>query len=322
MDLKIAFFSEMGFVGKIPRTHTNMRVEFAQMCALNAVHYPMLKINEVQDKFDVAILLVGKTSAFRDAIYNLDVVDEARKIATKVLWMQEGPHWIFQDMPIHHQFWHYNVLASVDGLLVENKTDISYFKGILSEDTWITDIPSLMVTDLVEHNLNTPKEDKVIIGGNFCRWYGGFDSFICATDLELPIWAPSMGRKREGEDSIEEINYLPYMEWKDWIDTLATFKYAIHLMPTSGAGTFPMNCSFLGIPCIAYNDLDTQYQLHPDLAVDPGDVKTARKLLNLLKNDLNFYEACSTNTKKLYQKFHSEESFLDNMNKKLKSLFK
>lgn len=320
--MKIIFLSEMGFIGKIPRTHTNMRVEFAQMCALDVVHYPMVKINEVQDKFDIAILLVGKTSGFRDAIYNLDVVAEAKKIATKVLWMQEGPHWIFQDMPIHHQFWHYNVLASVDGLLVENKTDIPYFKGILSEDTWITDIPSLMITDLVGHNLSTPKEDKVLIGGNFCRWYGGFDSFICATDLELPIWAPSMGRKREGEDSIGEINYLPYMEWKDWINTLATFKYAIHLMPTTGAGTFPMNCSYLGIPCIAYNDLDTQHQLHPDLSVEPGDVLTARKLVNMLKNDPDFYNECSSKTAQLYHKYHSEQSFLSSMTYKLNSLFK
>jgi hypothetical protein len=37
--MKIAFFTEMEFQGKIPRNHSNMRVEFAWMCALEADHY-------------------------------------------------------------------------------------------------------------------------------------------------------------------------------------------------------------------------------------------------------------------------------------------
>ena len=37
--MKIVFFTEMGFVGKIPRNHPNMRTEFAWMCSLNADHY-------------------------------------------------------------------------------------------------------------------------------------------------------------------------------------------------------------------------------------------------------------------------------------------
>jgi hypothetical protein len=37
--MKIAFFTEMNFKGKIPRNYDNMRVEFAWMVALNAHHY-------------------------------------------------------------------------------------------------------------------------------------------------------------------------------------------------------------------------------------------------------------------------------------------
>jgi hypothetical protein len=317
---KIAFLSEMGFTGKIPRSHNNMRVEFAQMCALEADHYPMASISQVQGDYDVAILLVGKTPSFRNQIFNIDVVAEAKKFAKKVLWMQEGPNWIFQDMPLPHQFWHYNLLANVDGLLVENKTDISYFKGILSDDTWIEDIPSLMITDYIKGLDEVEKEEKVIIGGNFCRWYGGFDSYICARELNVPIWAPSMGRKIEGEEQIEDINYLQYMNWIEWIKTLSTFKYGIHLMPTAGAGTFNMNCSYLGIPCIAYNELDTQYQLHPELSVNPGDVQTAKKLVKKLRDDKDFYTECSVITKELYSKYHSEKVFKADMNKKLSTL--
>jgi len=318
--MKIAFFSEIRFASKVPRYHKNMRVEFAQMCALEADHYPMLDIINVKEQYDVAILLVGKAAPFREHISNIDVVNEARKFSKKVLWMQEGPHWIFQDMPLEHQFWHYNVLVSADGLLCENKTDIPYFKGIAGEDKWVEDIPSLMITDLIKDVEFQPKEEKVVIGGNFCRWYGGFDSYICARDLDIPIWAPSMGRKIKNEELIEDINYFPYMEWVDWIKTLSSFKYAIHLMPTTGAGTFSMNCAYLGIPCVAYNDLDTQINLHPDLSVNPSDVQSARKLLNKLKNDSIFYKDMSDKCRELYKQHHSEEFFKSDMKQKLNGL--
>jgi len=313
--MEIVFLSEMGFIGKVPRTHRNMRVEFAQMCALNADHYPMLSVKDIKKKYDIAVLLVGKSTNFRDQIFNIDVVNEARKIATKVLWMQEGPHWIFQDMPINHQIWHYNVLIESDGLLCENKTDIPYFRGLVGDQKWISDIPSLMIIDNIKHVEYTDKHDKIIIGGNFCRWYGGFDSYICAQDLKLPIYAPSMGRKIENEELIEDIQHLPYMDWTDWIIELSKFKYAIHLMPTAGAGTFSMNCAYLGIPCIAYDDIDTQKNLHPELSVKQGDVYTARKLLNKLKSDNVYYNEMSKLCRDLYKEHHSEESFKINMNK-------
>ena len=37
--MKIAFLTEMGFQGKIPLDHPNMRTEFAWMNALDATHY-------------------------------------------------------------------------------------------------------------------------------------------------------------------------------------------------------------------------------------------------------------------------------------------
>ena len=37
--MKIAFLTEMGFEGKIPADHLNMRTEFAWMHALDADHH-------------------------------------------------------------------------------------------------------------------------------------------------------------------------------------------------------------------------------------------------------------------------------------------
>ena len=56
--MNIAFFTEMNFTGKIPRDHTNMRTEFAWMCALEADHW---NINDMPDtSYDLGILIKRK----------------------------------------------------------------------------------------------------------------------------------------------------------------------------------------------------------------------------------------------------------------------
>ena len=311
MNKRIVFLSQMGFMGKIPRSHRNMRVEFAQMCSLQADHYPLSAIDQITTKYDIAILLIPKTPPDRDVLYNIDLVNLSKKFADKVLFMQEGPNWIFQDLPVHQQIWHYNLLTGVDGILSENESDISYFKGI-NPNIHIQDIPSLMIEDSILNARLTKKQDKVIIGGNFTRWYGGFDSYVIATEFGLPIFAPSMGRKQPNEEQL--VTHLPYMEWTDWMYTLSEFRYAIHLMPTIAAGTFAMNCGFLGIPCIGYNEADTQRKIHPKLSVDLGDLESARKLAIKLKNDQSFYNECVIDAKKNYREMVSENQFLIKMN--------
>ena len=314
--MKILFLSQMNFNGKIHRDHENMRVEFAQMCALEADHSFIYNVDNITDKYDTVILLIPKTESDRNRLYEFDIVSKAKRVGKKVWFMQEGPAWIFQDMPLHHQFWHYNVLASVDGILTENETDIPYFKGLIpNKPVW--DIPSLMIEDSIKEALNVEKQDKAIIGGNFCRWYGGFDSYIVAQEFKVPLFVPSMGRKIENEEQIEDLPHLPYMNWKEWIYKLAEFKYAVHLMPTIAAGTFAMNCAYLGIPCVGYKEADTQSRLHPQLSVSIGDVENARKLCKRLTEDVDFYNKQSETARQNYELYSSEKEFLKKMDKRL-----
>ena len=306
----------MNFNGKISRNHENMRVEFAQMCALKADHSFIYNVDNITNNYDNVILLIPKTESDRNQLYEFDIVSKAKRVGKKVWFMQEGPAWIFQDMPLHHQFWHYNVLASVDGILTENETDIPYFKGLIpNKPVW--DIPSLMIEDSIKEALNVEKQDKAIIGGNFCRWYGGFDSYIVAQEFKVPLFVPSMGRKIENEEQIEDLTHLPYMNWKEWIYKLAEFKYAVHLMPTIAAGTFAMNCAYLGIPCVGYKEADTQSRLHPQLSVSIGDVENARKLCKRLAEDVDFYNKQSETARQNYELYSSEKEFLKKMDKRL-----
>lgn len=316
--MKIAFLSQMGFTGKIPRNHPNMRTEFAQMCALEADHYSLYDVDKITEEYDHLVLLIPKTQQDRDGLYNIDIVQKARRVGKKVWFMQEGPNWIFQDLPIHQQFWHYNVLMDVDGILTENKTDISYYRGLVGGDKPIYDIPSLMITDLISE-LPTLDRSGVIVGGNFGRWYNGFMSYLCADKFKEKIYFPTMGRKMNREEEISDIIHLPYMNWVEWIRKLNEFKYAIHLMPTVAAGTFSLNCAYLKIPCISNEKIDTQRICYPELSVDIDDLEDVNKLVIRLRDDIDFYNDCANNGYENYMKNYSEEIFIKKMEKNLNS---
>jgi hypothetical protein len=157
----------------------------------------------------------------------------------------------------------------------------------------------------------TPHEERsgIMIGGNMKSWYGGFDSFTLASSVTDEIYSPQMGRRQEGESQLG-ITQLPYLEWNQWISELSKRRVGIHMMRTHAAGTFAMNCSYLGIPCVGYEELDTQRLLHPNLSVENGDLEKARKLVDKLWNDLDFYEENRILTKQLYNKHYSEEEWV------------
>jgi hypothetical protein len=302
--MKIAFISEMNFSGKIPSNHPNMRVEFAWMHALGATHFNINQ--EINDTFDLALILTPKK---HPEYVNFEKI---KKTCKKIGLLQEGPCWLYQDYDIKTQVNFYNNLLKCDILFAHNNFDKKYFEA-LTDHKDIRTIQSLMIEDAVNKNFLISKENRknVIIGGNFVSWYGGFDSFIVAKEIDEHIYAPSMGRKQDGEENL--VINLPYMNWTDWITALSNFKYAVHLMRTHAAGTFALNCAYLGIPCIGYKGLDTQELCHPDLSVNIGDLKTAKKLILDLKNDNEFYNYCSSKTLKNYKLFN-KENFLKSFN--------
>ena len=57
MGQKIAWFTEGGWSGKIPRNHRGMRNDSAWMCVLDAIHYPIWESHNIQEKYDLLIYL-------------------------------------------------------------------------------------------------------------------------------------------------------------------------------------------------------------------------------------------------------------------------
>ena len=304
--MKVAFFSETGNNQRYPRDFPNARTEVAWCLALDA---PMCSLNpstkeRLDNDYDLGIVIIPKN--------NPEKIDWTwiRSKCKNVAVMQEGPHWYFQDYTIDKQFHYYNTLMEADWVYCHNKSDVNYYKGLGCEDVRV--MRSLMIPeDLIPRN---EWGDVTIIGGNMVSWYGGFDSFIIAREIGDPIVAPSMGRKQDLEDGIVDIQYLPYMNWREWINCLSQFNIGIHLMRTHAAGTFAMNCAFHGIPCIGYEGLDTQETLHQHLSVKVGDLDKAKHLAIQLKNDDGFYQMCSNSSQEMFKKFYTEETWLENWN--------
>ena len=203
----------------------------------------------------------------------------------------------------------------MDFLFVHNQLDKKYYEGLTDKKCYI--LQSLMVEDSI-NSLPSIERSGVMIGGNFCNWYGGFDSYITAQEFNTDIFIPSMGRRIEGEEQLPNLNHLPYMNWVGWINELNKVKYGVHLMRTHAAGTFALNCAYLGIPCIGYKGLDTQEICHPDLTVEVGDLKKSKNLAKELRNNQEFYVHCSKISKQKYKQHFHENIFNTTLKEQLK----
>jgi len=321
--MRIAFLTEMGFVGKISTDHPNMRTEFAWMHALNADHHPINSYSQVRDYDHIFVIfpkglvslnamgskLVDLQNPHSDLLAS-DWLQVLKKGNKKVYFVQEGPAWMFTELEIADQVHFYNMLTTVDGIFAHNESDILYYKGLVPNQK-VHVMPTLMIEWSIK-NISPATEDKAIVGGNFARWYGGLESFMVAQEFGVPIWGQTSHAMRDNEEQL--VHHLPRVTWTDWIKQLSSFRYAVHLMPTVAAGTFSLNCAYLGIPCIGNKSVDTQRLCHPSLAVEVGNVQLAREYAHLLTTNKEFYDRCSKEAKENYREHYDINLFKQKLN--------
>jgi len=305
--MNIAFFTEGGYEGKVPRNNLNMRTDQAWICALDATHHSVFNLPQLNQKYDIGIIIIPKEkNREKLASLNFPLIENIKKYCNKVYVMQESIQWDWQDESFTSMAWFYNQLTEADKILCHNDIDVPYFSGISDKPASV--FSTLMIED--EIIISEKKENKVFVAGNWTAAYRGFDAWIIGSSFNIPMTGYKTGKFKQGEET-NGINYLSWIPWKDFMYELSKHKYAVQCYPAS-AGQFPLNCAYLGIPCIGYNDINTQKDLFPDLSVERGDILTARKLANKLKTDKNFYNRVSTKAKKLYNEIYKEDKFLEN----------
>ena len=304
---KIAFFSEANFAGIMDRTYSNLRMPEVWYAALGAMHHPITSLHTLDDNlYDLGIIIIPKNL---HQLTTYPIVEHMRRVCKKIAFQQEGASWIFQDYEVSIQIWFYTIMSSMDFGLCHNERDGKYYRSILDIPIFVH--PSLILTDPIHDMKKLPTANKVIIGGNLVRYYGGFNSYLVAQEFDSEIWAPSMGRKTHTESLLADLNHLPWLDWSGWMQALSEMKYAVHLNPNTIAGSFNNNCAFWGIPCIGNIHCDTQRINFPELSVEPDDIDSAKKLARQLAMDDEFYMHCSINSQKLYMENFSEAQYLE-----------
>ena len=310
--MKIGFFTEGGYEGKVPRNHPNMRTDLAWVHSLDATHHPWPKLQTLQDDlYDLGIIIIPKQN--KDHLRQFPLVQQMKRVCNKISVMQESTYYYWQDGEIEDQIWYYNTLVEMDVMFCHNSIDKKYYEGFLGIRCEY--LPTLMITDFIK---TEKQEDSVMLGGNFVSIYRGFDDYVVGKEMSDNLRAPVTGRMKPSERGMD-INHLDWVDWLTWMKELSKSKYAVHL-GEAGAGTFNLNCSYLAIPCIGYNTFNTQRICHPMTTVEVGDIKSAKRLANKLKTDKQFYNRCSAMTKVLYHEHYSEEVFKKNMDKLINNI--
>ena len=309
--MKIGVFTEGGYQGKVQRDNPNMRTDLAWWCALEATHHPLPTIHELpNNSYDFGIMILPKK---RQPLLDYPLLEHYKRVCKKVSVMQESYYNYWQDSEIIEQIWYYNFLVEMDLIFCHNEMDVKYYRGLTGKRCEI--MPTLMITDFIQ--TSPEKTDSVMMGGNLVKDYGGIDSYMIAREITDNIWSPTTGRMKEEEKGMD-INHLPWLLWLEWIYELSKHKYGIQL-GTAAAGTFNLNCAYLGIPCVGYNNVNTQ-KCHPDLSVDVGDVESAKILMKKLKEDTDFYNECSKTATQKYNECFDEKVYIYTMKKVIKKV--
>ena len=312
------FITELNFEGYIPENYTNLRAAETWIKYLNAYHLNLFKVlkEEKQYKGTCWVIIPKGHEAVSYLVQNqLGLVVELQKRFDKVYCIQEGESTFWHKYDVATQTWIWIQFQAADKIYTQNEYDLKYLKG-LHPDKKFGLIRSVMDDSIIDENNFKEKQEKAILTGPFTVEYYGFTQMMVAKHTECEIDIPPMGQSRMPKDSLEMaenvgVNYLNYMMWKEWIENLSQYKYGYFLVPCIGAGTFPLNCAYHGIPCIGDSRAETQRLLFPELSIDHLDLKKAVELTKRLKSDKDFYNRCSSTAKMIYKQEFSKERFLE-----------
>ena len=312
------FITEMGFEGYIPDTHTNLRAAETWIKYLDAYHLNLFKVLKENNQYegDCWLIIPKGNEAVDFLVKNyLDLVTNLKQKFNKVYCIQEGESTFWHKYDVTTQTWIYLQFEEADKIYTQNEYDLKYLKG-LHKNSKLGIIRSVMDDSIIDKNNFKDKQNKVILPGPFTVEYYGFTQTIIAQNTNCKIDIPPMGQSRMPKDSWDMaknvgVNYLQYMMWKEWIENMSQYRYAYFLVPCIGAGTFPLNCAYHGIPCIGDIRAETQKLLYPLLSIDHLDLEKAVYLTNKLINDKNFYKDISDYAREAYKNEFSKNKFLE-----------
>ena len=314
--MRILFITEGNYQGQVQKEQVG-RTDANWIHALDADH-TCINNFKPNDLYDIGIYIIPKKNPKLDD----NTFEQLANICTKVGVMQEADQIQWQRYSVPDQIQYLHFLNKVDFILCHNEIDEHYYSGLFPLKP-VSVLPTLLLDYNLKSEYIARKEQRsgVMLGGTWCDWYSGQDSYIISQEFTNErVFAPSMGRKQPEEDYIEDIEYLAYTDWTNWMYDLSRCKYAIHLMRTYAAGSFQLNCAYLKIPCLGWKGTDTQNLLFPELSPNEGDMVEARKIAKHLYTNQLFYDHVVEYAHKVYLDIFSEPKFKEKVTNFLSNL--
>jgi len=297
--MNILFLNELKTVGKVPQDRINLRSDFSTIQMLDAYHLGITELfnkqiqeSEVVKQADFAIIVPSKTHP-----EYLCVLGVLKQLGIPFGIMQEGPNTFWEEWSAEYQLIYLDIIQQhCSVVLCHNEFDKQYFQGLTAKP--IVVMPTVHnVKELKQlFNKSLVKAETVFIGGTVARWYNGMTAYAIVSEFPVVrIGFPTM--RRIPSDAISffpqidnRVVHYPFTSLIEFLQELVMYKYAIHLMPNSAAGSFSLACAILGVPCIGNLNEDTQRYCFPELSVDINDTLKIKELFVRLMNDEEFYQ--------------------------------
>lgn len=312
--MKNAFVTANPHKGKVPVDYNNPRTEFAWGYYLNADFHHWKDAGEVTG-YDHVFCILPKQHVIRDTDGRpalplkepaqmqvfFSLIQKLKENNSRLIFIQEGPVWYFQNYDIEDQVGYIHCLNEFDMVLAHDSRSEMWYRGIMRDPGIpIHVLPSTMIMEGRPEPLPYEGRSGTLIGGNLAWWHGGFNSFEIARTTEEKIEAPKMHTFTDKETWIEGLEHLPYMELRQWLSNFRKYKYAVHMMPVVGAGSFALNAVYAGVPCIGSHDIPTQKDLFPSLSFDPDNIYYAKQAMAAL-SDQTYWEGVVNQSWELFE---------------------
>jgi len=272
--MKIGIVTEIEFkdIVKIPREYPNMRTEFvwANMLDADMISYTMFsdpnKYLNIMETYDFLLFIPSKNRPeYLIHIKNCPIPHGI---------MQEGGRYQWLEWNTKYQELYLECLKCATVVLCHNESDVDYFKQFT--DRPVEKLGTYIFVDDYKNMVNGHRKENIFVAGNHTAWYGGRHSYEAIKDYKWNVIGfPTMSRRQDDEQDVLEtkdcrIIYHDYKAVIEFAKELSHYKYAIHLMPISAAGSISLLCACLEIPFIGNLSNDTDRLLFPELVVYPN----------------------------------------------------
>lgn len=280
--MNIAFVTEMGFFGKLPKNFKDFKTVESWIYGFDATNIPFNKLATVdKSQFDLFIVIVPKK--------NIGVCKELLTCMPleKTAVMQEGPCYYFQDFGSEDVLNYELLLSKCKFLLCHNDRDTNYFRQF---NPVCVRLPTCCDTHLKFEREKYSKD--ALMFGTLGSWYNGQTSYRILKETGFSVWMPQMGRFKADEGiqtTSKGIKVMAYSNWFEFMESIKNVSVACHMMPTVAASSYAINCAMLGIPCICAPS-DIAWDLFPMTTCrDPYDFVMGSVLAKKLVDDKQFY---------------------------------